>query len=47
MSMDEARRLSDESARFNIGPIVRNFNVPTAALFFFRPEMRTPESGAS
>jgi hypothetical protein len=34
-SMDEARRLSDESARFNIGPIVRNFNVPTAALFFF------------
>jgi hypothetical protein len=37
-SMDEARRLSDESARFNIGPIVRNFNVPTAALLFFRPE---------
>jgi hypothetical protein len=37
-SIDEARRLSDESARFNIGPIVRNFNVPTAALLFFRPE---------
>jgi hypothetical protein len=37
-SMDEARRLSDESARFNIGPIVRNFNVPTTALFFFRPD---------
>ena len=36
-SMDEARRLSDESARFNIGPIVRNFNVPTTALFFFTP----------
>jgi hypothetical protein len=32
---DEARRLSDESARFNIGPIERNFNVPTTALFFF------------
>jgi hypothetical protein len=32
---DEARRLSDESARFNIGAIHRNFNVPTAALFFF------------
>jgi hypothetical protein len=32
---DEARRLSDESARFNIGPILRNFNVPTTALFFF------------
>lgn len=32
---DEARRLSDESARFNIGPIERNFNVPTTVLFFF------------
>ena len=32
---DEARRLSDESARFNIGRIQRNFNVPTTALFFF------------
>lgn len=30
-------RISDESARFNIGPISRNFNVPTAALFFFQP----------
>jgi hypothetical protein len=37
-SFDEAQRLSDESARFNLGPIARNFNVPTAALFFFRPE---------
>ncbi|HEX9368089.1 MAG TPA: hypothetical protein VF921_15770, partial [Vicinamibacterales bacterium] len=36
--IDEAQRLSDESARFNIGPIVRNFNVPTTALFFFSPE---------
>ena len=34
----EARRLSDESARFNIGIIERNFNVPTTALFFFRRE---------
>lgn len=34
-SADEARRLSDESARFNIGPILRNFNVPTTTLFFF------------
>lgn len=32
---DEAKRISDESARFNIGPVLRNFNVPTAALFFF------------
>src|SRR6266568_180114 len=34
---DEARRLADESARFNIGPVLRTFNVPTAALFFFAP----------
>jgi hypothetical protein len=33
----EARRLSDESARFNIGNVQRNFNVPTTVLFFFRP----------
>ena len=33
----EARRISNESARFNIGPISRNFNVPTATLFFFHP----------
>jgi hypothetical protein len=35
---DEAQRLSDESARFNIGSILRNFNTPTTALSFFRPE---------
>lgn len=32
----EAQRLSDESARFNIGTIERNFNVPTSTLFFFK-----------
>jgi hypothetical protein len=37
---DEAGRLSDESARFNIGAIERNFNVPTAALFFFTHQNR-------
>jgi len=31
----EALRLSNESARFNIGTIERNFNVPTTALFYF------------
>jgi hypothetical protein len=35
--VDEAQRLSDESARYNIGPIQRNFNVPTSVLFFFVP----------
>jgi hypothetical protein len=36
-SLDEAKRLSDESARYNLGPVSRNFNVPTATLFFFSP----------
>ncbi|HET7698070.1 MAG TPA: hypothetical protein VFK57_20315 [Vicinamibacterales bacterium] len=35
---DEARRLLAESARFNIGPIERDFNVPTTTLFFFTPQ---------
>jgi hypothetical protein len=33
----EAMRIANENARFNIGPVSRNFNVPTAALFFFQP----------
>lgn len=28
------RRIADESARFNVGDIQRNFNTPTTALFF-------------
>lgn len=32
---DEAQRLTAESARFNIGRVERNFNVPTTVLFFF------------
>lgn len=35
----ELRRLSDESARYNVGPVIRNFNVPTTALFFFHPDL--------
>jgi hypothetical protein len=35
---EEARRLWDENARFNIGPVRRDFNVPTTALFFFTAE---------
>jgi hypothetical protein len=31
----EARQLSDESARYNIGAVWRNFNVPTSTLFYF------------
>jgi hypothetical protein len=37
-SIDEALRINDESARFNIGPIERNFNVPTTVLFYFKPD---------
>ncbi len=37
-TFEEARRINDESARYNIGSIERNFNVPTTALFFFTPD---------
>jgi hypothetical protein len=33
----ELIRIANEGARFNIGPVSRNFNVPTAAMFFFLP----------
>jgi hypothetical protein len=36
--VNEVTRIANESARFNVGPISRNFNVPTSALFFFLPE---------
>jgi len=32
-----AQTISDESARYNIGPISRNFNVPTTTLLLFQP----------
>ena len=38
VSETELMRIASESARFSIGPINRNLNVPTAALFFFQPE---------
>lgn len=37
-SISEATRIANESSRYNIGPISRNFNTPTAALFFFMPQ---------
>jgi hypothetical protein len=33
----ELIRIANESARYNVGPISRNFNTPTAAMFFFMP----------
>jgi hypothetical protein len=35
---NEVTRIANENARFNIGPISRNFNVPTVAMFFFLPK---------
>lgn len=34
----QVMKIANESARYNVGPVSRNFNVPTAALFFFQPE---------
>ena len=36
--LEQARRIADEGARYNIGPVSRNFNVPTTPLFFFHPD---------
>lgn len=36
--LEEARRITEESARFNLGSMVRDFNVPSAVLFFFTPD---------
>jgi hypothetical protein len=37
-TMSEAMRIANESARYNVGPVARNFNTPTTAMFFFLPE---------
>jgi hypothetical protein len=34
---DRARQIADESARYNLGDIQRNFNTPTMCLFAMRP----------
>ena len=36
-AIDQLRRVADESARYNIGEIGRNFNVPTTPLLFLNP----------
>lgn len=33
----QVTKLANESARYNVGPISRNFNTPTSTLFFFYP----------
>ena len=37
-TLSEAGRIANESARFNVGPVARNFNTPTTAMFFFLPQ---------
>jgi hypothetical protein len=37
-TLSEAARIANESARYNVGPIARNFNTPTTAMFFFLPD---------
>jgi hypothetical protein len=39
-AVDLAYRIYEESARYNIGRVVRTFNLPTFALAFFRPMYR-------
>jgi len=36
-AIDQGRQIAQESARYNMGGIQRNFNVPTTALFFLQP----------
>jgi hypothetical protein len=36
----EGRRIANESARYNLGAVQRNFNTPTMALFFLHPKNR-------
>ena len=38
--LERVRAIADEGARFNLGPSVRNFNVPTLVLAFLRPDMQ-------
>ncbi len=38
--LEEARLIAGDSARFNLGPITREINVPTTALHFVHPQHR-------
>jgi hypothetical protein len=35
--LEAAKKIAAESARYNVGPVTRTFNVPTSTLFFFDP----------
>lgn len=36
-ALSDARRISDESSRYNLGPVARTINVPTFGLMLLRP----------
>jgi len=36
----QTQAIVDEGARYNLGPILRNYNVPTLALAFFHPDLQ-------
>jgi hypothetical protein len=36
-ALAQAKRIADESARYNVGSLTRNFNLPTTALFVLLP----------
>jgi hypothetical protein len=40
-ALDQARRIMDEGARYNIGGGTRNINVPTLALMYLGPDTRS------
>jgi hypothetical protein len=48
-SLEQARKILDESARFNVGQVTRNINIPTMALTFFKrnyqPRSRFADKG--
>jgi hypothetical protein len=35
----QLKQIVDESARYNVGPVIRNLNVPTMVLFLLQPKM--------
>ncbi len=38
---DQARRITDDSSRYNIGPVLRTINMPTLAVQFLNPRVAT------
>jgi outer membrane lipoprotein-sorting protein len=48
-SLEQARKILDESARFNVGQVTRNINIPTMALTFlkrtYQPRSRFADKG--